>query len=152
MKKRMGMFLLVCTMALLTQAFTCNTAATARDTIATSFGYLTWAQSNYLATCQANPTQTPCVLISKAIPVNNLAIDALEFYCSGAAPAGQQPFASGGPCQPVASGLAALNAALANQAPIIADLKALANAPAKVAPAVIPPGGATEEFIEKYRI
>ena len=152
MKKRMGMFLLVCTMALLTQAFTCNTAATARDTIATSFGYLTWAQSNYKATCTANPAQTPCVLINKAIPVNNLAIDALEIYCGGVAPVGQTPFAQGGPCVAVSSALPALQSALANLGPIIADLKALANAPAKVAPAVIPPGGATEEFIEKYRI
>lgn len=150
--KRIGMFLLICTAGLMSQAFSCNTAATARDTIATSFGYLTWAQSNYKASCTANPAQTPCVLINKAIPVNNLAIDALEFYCSGVAPAGQASFASGGPCVPVASGLAALNAALANLGPIVADLKALANAPAKVATPVIPPGGATLEFVERYRL
>jgi hypothetical protein len=150
--KRTGMFLLICTLALMTQAFTCNTAATARDTIATSYGYLTWAQSNYKTTCMANPAQTPCVLINKAIPINNLAIDALEIYCGGTAPVGQVPFAQGGPCVAVSSALPALQSALANLGPIIADLKALTNAPAKVATPTIPSGGATLEFVEQYRM
>ena len=153
LRKRWSAALLVCAMGFFSQAFTCNVAPDARDSIAANFGYLTWAQTQYGASCKANPTQTVCVIVTKDIAAQNLAITALETYCGGTPTGTNAAFANGGPCAPVASALAALNAAVANFAPLMANIKALAGAPATVAPApAVPAGGATLEFIDSFRV
>jgi hypothetical protein len=153
MKKKWGMALLIGALGLFCQAFTCNVAPDARDTIAANFGYITWAQTQYGANCKANPTQTVCQLVTRDIAAQNLAITALEVYCSGAPAGTNATFANGGPCAPVNSALSALNAAVANIQPLMANIKALTGAPASppAAPAV-PAGGATLEFIDSFRV
>lgn len=104
----------------------CNAANSYRDTIATSFGYITWAQGEYKVSCTANPSASTCALITRSIGLQNAAVDALDAYCNGLAATGQQQWKSGGPCSPVKGLQGALVAALAALNPVIADLKLLA--------------------------
>jgi hypothetical protein len=104
----------------------CNFASGARDTIATSYGYLTWAQSEYTTSCRANTSAPTCTLITRAIGLHNAGVDALNGYCNGLPKAGDQPWTNGGPCAPVKGMQGALQAALANLGPVIADLRLLA--------------------------
>src|SRR6266436_6262186 len=97
-----------------------------RDTIATSYGFLAWAQTTYKAPCQATPNAQTCALITRGIGLHNAAVDALNAYCNGPAPAGGQSWTAGGSCSPVRSLQGALEAALAKLNPVIADVKLLA--------------------------
>jgi hypothetical protein len=104
----------------------CDAAASYRDTIATSFGYITWAQAQYKASCVATPTASTCSLITRAIGLQNAAVDALDAYCNGAPLAGNKAWKDGGPCSPQKTLQGALTAALSALNPVIADLKLLA--------------------------
>jgi hypothetical protein len=104
----------------------CNLASGARDTIATSYGYLTWAQGNYGITCKASPMAPTCSLITRAIGIHNAAVDSLNAYCNGTPLVGQAAWTAGGPCAPVKNLQGALQAALTALNPIIADLRLLA--------------------------
>jgi hypothetical protein len=104
----------------------CDFASSARDTIATSFGYLTWAQATYKTQCQAAPTASTCSLITRAIGLNNAAVDSLNAYCNGPVAAGGTPWTNGGPCVPIKGAQGTLQAALNALTPVIADLKLLA--------------------------
>lgn len=104
----------------------CNFASGARDTIATSYGYLTWAQAEYTTSCRANASAPTCTLITRAVGLHNSAVDGLNAYCNGIPKAGDQPWTNGGPCAPVKGMQGALHAALSNLSPVIADLRLLA--------------------------
>ena len=55
----------------------------ARDALAASQGFIAQAQSNHQAECSTNPKKPfPCAMINQAVGAQNLAIDALETYCS----------------------------------------------------------------------
>jgi len=97
-----------------------TTQASARDVIATANALLITAQAQYKTSCIANPAQTVCIAINKAGAAQNVALDALSVYCgfTSSTPAGTV-------CTPVASGLAALQGALANLGAVTADLKSL---------------------------
>lgn len=111
----------------------CGFVNDTRDTLATSYGFIIIAQQQNLASCQAAPTQAKCVAINKAIAVQNLAIDALNAYCSGTPPAGAVAWTAGGPCDPVNTLQSALTTAIANLNVLIPDIKTLAQgAPAPV--------------------
>jgi len=97
-----------------------------RDTIATSYGFLSWAQSTYKAPCQATPNAATCALITRGIGLHNAAVDALNAYCNGPAAAGSQSWGQGGPCSPIKSLQPALRSAILNLNPVIADVKLLA--------------------------
>lgn len=100
--------------------------STYRDTIATSYGYLTWAQGAYKVQCQATPNASTCAFITRGIGLHNAATDALNAYCNGPAAPGNASWTQGGPCSPIKSLQGALEAALANLNVVIADVKLLA--------------------------
>jgi hypothetical protein len=100
--------------------------STYRDTIATSYGFLAWSQATYKTECQATPNAPTCALITRGIGLHNTAVDALSAYCNGPAAPGSQSWAAGGACIPIKSLQAALDAAIANLNPVIADVKLLA--------------------------
>ena len=54
---------------------------TARDTNAALSGAIHAAQTQYLATCQANPAQAACQTINRAVDGQNALVSALETYC-----------------------------------------------------------------------
>ncbi len=58
----------------------------ARDSIAGANGILVQAQAKYKTQCEADKSQTPCLLIHDGISANNLAIDSLKLYCNNASP------------------------------------------------------------------
>jgi hypothetical protein len=97
-----------------------------RDTIATSYGFLAWAQSTYKVPCQATPNAATCALITRGIGLHNAATDALNAYCNGPAAPGNAQWTQGGPCSPIKSLQPALVTAIANLNPVIADVKLLA--------------------------
>ena len=70
----------------------------ARDGIAASKGAIGAAQAEYMEKCTADPSLQPCITINKAIDAQNLAVDALNLYCSG--PQWDLP---GGECDPPSS-------------------------------------------------
>jgi hypothetical protein len=109
----------------------CNFASTARDTIATSYGYIIWAQATYGAQCRANPNVAPCTTITKGIGLHNAAVDALSAYCSGPPTVGQQSWTAGGPCSPIKTLQSALQASITTLSPLIADLRLLASGKAQ---------------------
>lgn len=93
---------------------------TVRNSIAASQGVLKTAQLKYHDTCVVNPTQTPCVVINKAIDVQHVVKDALYIYC-GFVPTDDPTKV----CVPVKSALPALQSAIANLNQATADLKGL---------------------------
>jgi len=55
----------------------------ARDALAASQGFIVQAQKNHQAECSQTPKKDfPCGIINQAVGAQNLAIDALETYCS----------------------------------------------------------------------
>ena len=97
-----------------------------RDTIATSYGFIFWAQTTYKAQCQATPNAQTCALITRGIGLHNAAVDALGAYCNGPAASGNASWTAGGPCSPIKSLQGAVEAAIRNLNPVIADVKLLA--------------------------
>src|SRR6266404_6558752 len=100
--------------------------STYRDTIATSYGFLAWGQATYKAQCQATPMAQSCALITRGIGLHNAAVDALSAYCNGPAASGNASWTAGGPCSPIKSLQGAVEAAIRNLNPVIADVKLLA--------------------------
>ena len=92
---------------------------TARDSIAAAKGVIEQAQTEYLEICAASPNERECQLINNAVAVQNLAIDALNLYCSGS------NYLAGGACQPNKEYLPRLQEALRNLDGIIAAIKEL---------------------------
>ena len=93
----------------------------ARDTAAALSGSVVAAQSQYQASCTANPKQQVCQLINRGVAGENALITAVETYCGwaqGAAP--PDPTAT---CVPVKSAQAALEAAIANAAALTLEIK-----------------------------
>jgi hypothetical protein len=66
----------------------------ARDAITASASVLRSAQTKFADTCRVNSAQEPCVRITEAVVAQNVAVDALELYCSGG------DFQHGGKCTP----------------------------------------------------
>jgi hypothetical protein len=93
----------------------------ARDTAAALSGSIVAAQSKYLASCAANPSQEVCQIIDRGISGENALITAVETYC-GWTPtlAPPDPAAT---CVPVKSAQAALEAAIANAATLALQIK-----------------------------
>ena len=93
---------------------------TARDVIAASQGAIVTAQNRYHDQCVAAPTDAPCALVTRAIAVQHVAIDALNVYCAftPATPNGTK-------CAPVKSALPALQSALANLNQVTLDIQAV---------------------------
>jgi len=100
--------------------------STYRDTIATSYGFLAWSQTTYKAQCQATPNAQTCALITRGIGLHNAAVDALSAYCNGPAASGNASWMAGGPCSPIKPLQGAVEAAIRNLNPVIADVKLLA--------------------------
>lgn len=92
---------------------------TARDAIAAAKGVVETAQIKYLDACQADPDLGPCVTVNKAVAAQNLAIDALNQYCSGPG------YLTGGVCNPQPDLQSHLEAALASLDQTIKDVEAL---------------------------
>jgi hypothetical protein len=93
---------------------------TARDVIAASQGALVAAQARYHDQCVASPAQATCALITRAVGVQHVAIDALRVYCSFT------PTTSvDAKCVPVKAALPALQAALSNLSQITLDVQAV---------------------------
>jgi len=98
----------------------------ARDALAASQGFIMQAQKNHQAECAATPKKSfPCAMINQAVGAQNLAIDALETYCSWTAQdvadaaAGKSVHA----CVPVKTAADPLKAALSNLNRILKDYK-----------------------------
>jgi len=95
--------------------------ATARDTAAALGGLLAAAQTQNQSACQADATQSVCVLIDKGIAAQNALVTATEAYCgwSATTPPGD-PSAK---CVSVASATAGLQTAITNANTFITELK-----------------------------
>jgi len=93
----------------------------ARDTAAALSGSIVAAQSQYQASCTANPNQQVCQLINRGVAGENALITAVESYC-GWAP-GAAPPDSTAACVPVKSAQAALEAAIVNAASLTLEIK-----------------------------
>jgi len=93
----------------------------ARDTAAALSGSIVAAQTQYQASCTANPKQQICDLINRGVAGENALITAVETYC-GWSPtlAPPDPTAK---CAPVKSAQAALQAAIANAATLTLQIK-----------------------------
>lgn len=98
----------------------------ARDALAASQGFIAQAQMNHQAECSATPKKAfPCAMINQAVGAQNLAIDALETYCSWI-PQDVANVAAGKPvhgCIEVKTASGALSAALANLSRVLKDYK-----------------------------
>ena len=99
----------------------------ARDALAASQGFIMQAQKNHQAECSQTPKKDfPCGTINQAVGAQNLAIDALEVYCSWTAQDVQDAAAgkSVHACVPVKTAADPLKAALSNLNRILKDYKA----------------------------
>ena len=98
---------------------------TARDGIAAAKGYLDSARAKHpecvMVGSHAVPTETKCALIFRGVAAKDLAIDALDAYCSSEAYQHQ-----GGKCEPHADARPKLEAALANMDDVVKQVKAVA--------------------------
>ena len=93
----------------------------ARDTAAALSGSIVAAQSQYQASCTANPNQQVCGLIDKGVAAENGLVTATELYCGWSVTvAPPDPTAT---CVPVKSAEAALQAAIANAAELTMEIK-----------------------------
>ena len=98
----------------------------ARDALAASQGFITQAQKNHQAECSQTPKKAfPCAMINQAVGAQNLAIDALETYCSWTAQDVQDAAAgkSVHPCFEAKTAADPLKAALSNLNQILKDYK-----------------------------
>lgn len=93
----------------------------ARDTSAALSGSIVAAQSQYGTSCVANPSQSVCQTINKAISGENALVTAVEAYC-GWSPtlAPPDPTAK---CVPVKSAQAALQSAISDAAALTLEIK-----------------------------
>lgn len=93
----------------------------ARDTAAALSGSIIAAQTEYQASCSANPGQEICQVINRGVSGENALITAVETYC-GWTPtlAPPDPTAT---CVPVKSAEAALEAAISNAATLTVQIK-----------------------------
>ena len=66
----------------------------ARDSILTARAVIETAQGDFRTSCQQDATQRVCAAINRAVDAHNLAVDALDIYCSGG------DWNAGGVCQP----------------------------------------------------
>jgi hypothetical protein len=101
------------------------TDRTVRDAIAGETGFLDQAVKDHQTACAAVPTTVVCGAINRAGEARNVAIDAIEAYCSGIPTGNNAAFQVGGPCAPVKSAQATLAASLAGLTSTIKDLKAM---------------------------
>jgi hypothetical protein len=93
----------------------------ARDTAAALSGSIIAAQTQYQASCSANPGQEICQVINRGVSGENALISAVETYCGWSATlAPPDPTAT---CVPVKSAQAALQAAIANAATLTLQIK-----------------------------
>lgn len=96
----------------------------ARDSVAAANGVLIVLQRQN-GQCRLDPSQPVCQKIKQGIAAQNLAIDALEVYCSGPG------FEAGGSCQPPNdpalknAAEVKLTAAIASLNAVVLDLKGL---------------------------
>jgi hypothetical protein len=98
----------------------------ARDALAASQGFIMQAQKNHQAECSQTPKKAfPCAMINQAVGAQNLAIDALETYCSWTAQDVQDAAASKSvhPCFEAKTAMDPLKAALSNLNQILKDYK-----------------------------
>lgn len=96
---------------------------TARNVIAAGAGSLRQAQKSFGPQCSADGSKPVCVAIHDGVQAENVAIDALETYCSGTPSGGNLDFNVGGPCSPVKGASDALQASLVDLATKLNDLK-----------------------------
>lgn len=121
----MNKLLLIPSLLILLLVTGCDTAKTARDTIATDYGFIVTVQAQNLDSCRADSTQSKCQLINRAIAIHNSAITALNLYCEGTPVEGDAFYSDGGACSPVAGTESRLRAAIAELDTIVADIKLL---------------------------
>lgn len=95
----------------------------ARNTAAALQGAISAAQTKYLTQCQANPKDSPCVIVNKAVDGQNALVTAVEAYCGWSVTA---PPANGSQtCVPVKSASAGLQTAINNANLFVAELKGI---------------------------
>jgi len=93
----------------------------ARDTAAALSGAIVAAQTQYQATCVANPNEQVCQLINKGVAGENALITAVETYCGWTASiVPPDPTAT---CVPVKSAQAALEVAITNASTLTLEIK-----------------------------
>ena len=92
----------------------------ARDTAAALSGAIVAAQTQYQASCVANPNQQVCQLIDQGVSGENALISAVETYC-GWTPTVAPPDATA-QCVPVKSARAALEAAITNASTLTLEI------------------------------
>ena len=95
----------------------------ARDTAAALNGAIVSAQAHYQTSCTANPSQTPCQTINRAVSGQNALITAIDAYCGWSA--NTPPANPNAPCVPVKGAEQSLNAAVLNANTLINQLKGL---------------------------
>jgi hypothetical protein len=98
----------------------------ARDAIAGAHGWVQQQQPIRQAECSADPSKAICRAINRVIAGEHTTAGVLNVYCAGAPPAGQASFADGGPCVPVKSAEAAIQAAIINLQTTVNDAKKVA--------------------------
>lgn len=100
-------------------------AGKARDSVVTAYGFISDLQTKHLAACQAAPTTEICVAITRGVAIQRTAAAALNDYCSGPPLAGDQPYATGGPCSAQVGVEPRLSQALSDLNSVMATLKRL---------------------------
>ena len=95
----------------------------ARDSIAAAKGFIEKAQEHHASECIAMPSKPLCAAITKAVAAQNVAVDALHLYCSGAPSAGNAAYDAGGPCAPSKGVEPRLRIAIRDLDRIIAEAK-----------------------------
>lgn len=85
----------------------------ARDAAAALGGIITYAQTEYLASCQANPSQAVCQAVNRGVSAQNALTTAVETYCGWSTTA-PPPNPETTKCVPVKGADAALQSAIAN--------------------------------------
>jgi hypothetical protein len=118
MKRLTTMLMIVCLLALVGCSPVENQA---RDTAAALSGAIVAAQTEYQASCAANPKQQVCEVINRGVSGENALVTAVEAYCGWSVTlAPPDPTAK---CVPVKSAEAALRAAIANAATMTLQIK-----------------------------
>lgn len=93
----------------------------ARDTAAALSGAIVAAQTQYQASCVANPNQQVCQLIDQGVAGENALITAVETYCGWTATVAPPDVTA--QCVPVKSAQAALEAAITNASTLTLEIK-----------------------------
>lgn len=105
----------------------------AKDAAAASQAVIQAEQAAHRAACELDSTPAICVNINKAIDAQNALVTAAEIYCGWPANPNPAQLAQAGamPCQHIASGKAALQAAVLNLNAIVGTVKTLETGAAK---------------------